>query len=221
MLVLLRHYKLSVGIVVIDNILTPKELADARDEIKKLLQSDTNFAINEHKDGNVRNDVILWISESVGDYESKLGDGILNALRVVRSVPLELEEYGYKNSILGVPFENQLACYDGKNTRYIAHRDCPERNKGEWNHPLSWLLNPGMEERIVTIILYLNEPEWDSSADGIEHNGDLICHMNAKPTDFVGDTATEKLYISPCGGRMVIFDSKKILHEVNTISADL
>jgi hypothetical protein len=202
------------GIVVIDNVLTSSELAAARLEIKKLLDSDTNFETNGHKDEAVRNDLVLWISESLGDHESKLGSGLLTALRLVRSIPLELEEYGYKNSILGVPFENQLACYDAKNARYIAHRDCPERNEGEWSHPLYWLLKPGLEERIVTIILYLNQEQWDSNADGMTHNGDLICYMNANPTDFVGGTATDKMYIAPCGGRMVIFDSKKVLHEV-------
>lgn len=42
----------------------------------------------------------------------------------------------------------------------------------------------------------------------------MRCFLGAKKDDIVGDTATEVLDIIPKGGRMVIFDSTSILHEV-------
>ena len=110
---------------------------------------------------------------------------------------------------LGVPLSNQLACYDGNGAHYIPHRDTPELLKGKSSHPLRWLLQPGLEERKFTIILYLNESVWNYG-----EQGNLRCYINADVEDTTGLSAKSILNIEPKGGRMIIFDSTKILHEV-------
>lgn len=204
----------SKGILVVDNVLSSIELNLARDEVNTLLSND-QFEANDNKDNDTRNDSVYWISESIGNQQiSTLGPGLLHALRCCRSIPLELTSNGYKEAeSLGVPYSNQLACYDGNGAHYIPHRDTPELQNGLPSHPLRWLLQPGLEERKFTIILYLNQEIWQGGDDS-NMTGNLRCYMHADMNDMTGRTATEILEISPIGGRMVIFDSTKILHEV-------
>jgi hypothetical protein len=215
------------GIVVVDNILSSRELTDARDEIDDLILNTTSFEKNGHDDVHVRTDSVFWISESVGtEHKSPLSAGLLNALRKVRSIPNELLGNGNAQSKLdshdddsnyGVPFSNQLACYDGQRSHYIAHRDAPEKLKDGFTHPLRWLLQTALEDREITIILYLNEEVWDSTGDNTMEtntNGMLRCYLNTEEDDMTGASATEVIDIAPIGGRMVIFDSRRVLHEV-------
>jgi hypothetical protein len=203
------------GYVVIDNVLSKEELKSARLEIKKV-----HFDTNDNDNKSVRNDKVAWISENTGSkwHLNHVGDGLLKAIRVLRSIPLEL--IGRESSpssfldekAFRVPFSNQLALYDGKGEHYIAHRDVPVRGT-DVQHPLRFLVHPGLDERQITIILYLNDTEWDSKAGGMKKSGNLCVYLNTDHTDKSGSTASEKVYIEPKGGRMVIFDST-ILHEV-------
>lgn len=143
------------GIIIIDNVLTSSELAKAREEIDNLLLHTNSFETNGHDDVDTRTDSVFWISETIGfEQTALLGDGILFALRKVRSIPNELLGNGNADKIkdthqddsnYGVPFLNQLACYDGKNANYIAHRDAPEKTSGGYSHPLKWLFQPGLQ----------------------------------------------------------------------------
>jgi hypothetical protein len=61
----------------------------------------------------------------------------------------------------------QLACYNGGLSRYVAHVDAnlmPFREQGL----LAWLSSRVYRQRVITVILYLNEPTWDK-----EHGGAL------------------------------------------------
>ncbi len=60
------------GIIVIDNVLTPKELADARNEIDSLILNTSHFEKNGHEDAEVRTDSVFWISEVVGNEQHSL-----------------------------------------------------------------------------------------------------------------------------------------------------
>jgi len=133
-------------------------------------------------------------------------------------LPLELVEGGYMTSMLmGVPLSSQIAVYNkGEGViGYRAHRDTPENlgvsptSVGR-KHPLRSILQPGLNDRVITIIVYLNERQWDADASG----GSLRCYLGAKEWDLSGDTATDIIEISPRGGRIVVFDSKTVLHEV-------
>jgi hypothetical protein len=129
----------------------------------------------------------------------------------LRSIPHELTSYyGYDEDDLGVPFLNQLACYDGQGSNYVAHRDAPSV-VGDYD----WVLQPGIYDRKLTMILYLNQPTWDSkTADGENCDGNLRCYMNTEPNDYTGKTAKSVINIEPIGGRLVVFDSQRVLHSV-------
>jgi hypothetical protein len=154
------------GIIILDGVLTREELGSARDEVNSMLST---FTMNEQQDLSVRSDIVSNLSESIGDHQlpSLLYPALLHALRLVRSVPLELQNFGMNGETLGVPYTNQLACYDGSidsESHYVPHRDAPESEESSYNHMftsfLSQLLRPDMHTREVTIVLYLNDDIW-------------------------------------------------------------
>lgn len=202
---------IELGIVVIDNVLTTQELNSARLEVDDMLKGKNHFAQNAHDDESVRTDLVAWISESIGDgQKSIIGEAMKRVLRIVRSVPRELELFGKDAKILGVPFTSQLACYDGGNSHYIPHRDSSEPSE----HPLAWLLQSELKAREITIILYLNDEIWDSSDGGLIDSGHLKAYLGCHCHDMTGETAKKVISIAPKGGRMVIMNSKQVLHEV-------
>jgi SM-20-related protein len=83
-----------------------------------------------------------------------------------------------------VPPRVMLALYPGGGARYTKHRD-----------------SLGDDPRRVTIILYLQTLAWRSSADGGELSVQSPVENNPQR-------------IEPKGGRMVIFDSREVEHEV-------
>jgi hypothetical protein len=60
------------------------------------------------------------------------------------------------------------------------------------------LLQPGLEDRRITIILYLNDAVWEGGSD-VNMTGNLRCYLNAEMNDITGVTATEILEIEPRG----------------------
>jgi Rps23 Pro-64 3,4-dihydroxylase Tpa1-like proline 4-hydroxylase len=67
----------------------------------------------------------------------------------------------------------------------------------------------------VTAILYLNSvPTWKERELERKKGGCLRCYLGAKAGDETGTSATEVLDVVPVGGRLVIFDSQIVLHEV-------
>ena len=204
------HHLQKKGYVVIDNVLSLDELSHAALDAVSL-----RFQPNDHNDPDVRTDSVIWISEKIDSkHDIFLGEGILHALRCVRSIPQEMTSFGYSAELMGVPLSNQLSFYKGGEF-YIAHRDTPEIVSGWMKlHPLRELVNSGQADRKYTIILYLNDAVWDSNAGGLAHSGNLKCFVNALSSDSVGNSASEVVYVEPKGGRMLIFDSKTLLHEV-------
>lgn len=212
-LVTQKHYDdyIRDGIVVIDNVLLPDELLSARKDVNGMMDSNQHFVINNHDNLLVRSDLVVWVSESIGEgQKGVLSDGLLHALRCIRSVPSELQAFGMIPATLGVPLSNQLACYDGAKSHYIPHRDCPELT----SHPFAWLLQTDMRAREVTVILYLNDNEWNSSEGGLCDSGHLRAYLHTNSDDVIGTSASSVVSIAPKGGRMVIMNSKTVLHEV-------
>ena len=95
------------------------------------------------------------------------------------------------------PDKLMLANYPGDGARYVAHLDNdpgdPRHSEGE----------PGLRasDRAVTAILYLN-PDWEES-----HGGCLRVHLE-------GTGAKKTVDVAPSAGRMVLFDCRRIVHEV-------
>ena len=77
----------------------------------------------------------------------------------------------------------------GKNGKYVPHLDNDKVGESSrWRN-----------FRVLTAIMYLNNEAWDSN-DG----GELVCHLSS------GDN----LKILPSSGSVVLFDSRKMMHEV-------
>jgi hypothetical protein len=199
------------GIVIIDNVLSADELDAAQQDLKLMLKNKTFENTDQHSE-EIRTDSICFISEPIANQSVTLGHGMRDALRIVRSIPLQLIAHGFEEKLFGVPFANQLSCYNSAGSHYHAHRDTPDATS---NHPLKWLLQAGLNEREITIILYLNEIDWDC---GCTDDGCLRCYIGTAAEDDTGRSAKEVLNIAPRGGRLVIFDSKTILHEVRPCS---
>jgi hypothetical protein len=200
------------GLVVIDNVMTAKELEATRTEIIRVIEHTEEFVADPNDDLSIRSDVVTFISEKLCDtHKSPIATALLDTLRLLRSIPNELTtEYGYDAKRFGVPLSNQLACYDGQGTHYVAHRDAPE-TVGTFD----WVFQPGIYDRELTMVLYLNESSWDSSTtDGENCDGNLRCYLEADKDDYTGVTAKRIVNIEPIGGRLVIFDSKRVLHAV-------
>ena len=123
--------------------------------------------------------------------------------------------------------------------RYAAHRDgLPLGSAGL----MSMLVIPGIVMRELTVIFYLTDPATElapatkgggggggggGGADGCAaacyrvvddrstlQPGALVLYLGADEADTVGGTAQTVVEILPVGGRAVLFDSRRILHEV-------
>lgn len=200
------------GLVVIDNVLTAEELEQTRAQVILMLDHTKEFQDDPNDNLEVRSDSVTWISEKMSNFhKSVTGGALMQTMRFLRSIPFELtSDHGFDPKDLGVPLANQLACYDGKGSNYVAHRDAPAI-VGK----VDWVLQPGVYDREITMVLYLNNSTWDSStADGDNCDGNLRCFLNTEADDITGETASEVRNIAPIGGRLVIFDSKRVLHAV-------
>lgn len=104
-----------------------------------------------------------------------------------------------------VPEVAQLALYDGCKRglapAYCAHRD----NTSEPN-------GAGENFREVTLLLYLNGAPPGASG------GELHAFVGAAPSDKEGDSARRVDTITPRAGRLVIFESRTLLHAVQTVA---
>ena len=179
--------------------LTTEQLRLIKEQINKL-NDDKNFAMNDNNDTSIRNDEILWIGES-NKLDNKDEDPLLHAIRILRSIPYEL------NMKIGVPMICQLSCFTS-GAQYIAHRDCPQTadNKYSLSNAILYMLSQ-FNTREYTMVLYLNDKVWDSTNDtGSNNNGNLRLYVNAAYNDTIGNTATEIVDIAPDGGRVIIFN---------------
>lgn len=114
-----------------------------------------------------------------------------------------------------VPSRLMLACYPGSGGRYVAHLD---------NDPSdpSYEVGPvGLRacDRVFTCILYLND-EWEAPHEGCLRMFTSRVDGEAPPEATIerwhGATVEDgsSVDVEPLGGRLVIFDSRRILHAV-------
>ena len=101
------------GIVVIDNVLSSKDLKSIQLEISEMIEIKKSLAINDNNDTSIRTDIVSWISEVFIPrrmHESDITNkNIIHAMRVLRSIPYELTtQHGFDSAYMGVPIQNQL-----------------------------------------------------------------------------------------------------------------
>ena len=103
-----------------------------------------------------------------------------------------------------VPEVAQLALYDGckRNLKpgYVAHRDNASTPGAA-----------GENYREVTLLLYLNGAPPGASG------GELRSYVGAEPLDCEGDTAVRVDDVQPRAGRLVLFESRTLLHAVRPV----
>lgn len=197
------------GYIIFDNVLSSKEIEDSRNDILLMLTNKTKlkFYQNDNNDDNIRKDKVSWISESIGLSQHQYClPGLLLILRILRSLPLILIQNEFEiDDDMGVPLSNQLSVYHGSGNNYVAHLDKPNTKSTIYTS----IMQSGLHDRKYTIILYLNSETWTSdvtTSDGVVINDNGVLRI----TKLNGET----IDVSPIGGRCVMFDSSKILHEV-------
>jgi hypothetical protein len=155
------------------------------------------FTNNDNDDDTIRNDKIYWVGETNKDDKD---DPLLQAIRILRSIPYEL------NMKHGVPMICQLSCFD-KGGKYVAHRDVPQvmNTRYTLSNLLLYMLSI-VNTREITIVLYLNSLDWDSTNDTGNNNGNLRLYVDAHHNDTKGSTSTKIIDVPPKGGRVIIFN---------------
>jgi hypothetical protein len=219
------------GYVVIDNVLSQSQIGQIQKDLFSL--NDNNDPSDTQTQSNsidvMRSDTTTYISQQNRDQVASKKDtegsglGLLHAQNILRGVGSSLllnkfagflgvaSDHHLYASHLSVIDDVQLALYKGTGTACEAHRDGISETFRELGI-LQWLKLKCCRVRVVTAILYLNPstPEWLDSRDG----GSLRLFLGADRSDNVGGTAVSVVDISPIGGRLVIFDSQTVLHEV-------
>lgn len=184
----------EMNVVVIHNVLSDVTLQGARDDIINTLRSDLNTS-NHQNDSDIRQDQTLSIRENNPDYDH--GDELIHCIKLLRGIPFILEKFGYSTSKDHVvPQQCQLSRYLPNGSIYVRHLDRCNSSLSEMGL-LGWLRSSDYRHRVVTAILYLNVPKWDSGGelrlfDDDENHRDVI----------------------PNGGKLIIFDSSKVEHQV-------
>ena len=197
------------GYVIFDDVLSLEEVANSRKEVKEMLnnQCKLKFYENGHNNENIRKDKVSWIGESIGESQHQyLLPGLLLVLRILRSIPESLVSNKIETNVnMGVPLSNQLSVYFGNGNNYVAHFDKPLTKRTTYNA----IMQAGLHDRRYTIILYLNSPNYTNNVE--DSNGKMINDSGSlRITKINGDTEN----IFPKGGRMIIFNSATIQHEV-------
>ncbi len=191
--------------VVIDNVLSPSTLRYARARAEML----GSVMEPSPNDADVRQDVMLSIRE---DDEHDHGDALVHCMRLLRGVPYLLGRHGYAASGRHVvPRQCQLALYrpDGASA-YVRHLDRCDLPVAEMGL-LGWLRASDYRHRVLTAILYLNSPDWNGG-------GELRVfderRSDAAADDDGGGDAAKYSDIVPSGGKLILFDSSRVEHQV-------
>ena len=187
------------NVVVINNILTPATLQYARDNVEILgeeMESSSN-------DNDVRQDRILSIREN-DDHEH--GDSLTHCIKLLRGIPFLLGKFNYATShSYIVPLQIQLARYHRDGSIYVRHLDRCNLSMQEMGL-VGWLRASDYRHRVVTAILYLNAADWSGGGE--------LRLFDEK--DDINDEDEEETHsdILPSGGKLILFDSSKVEHQV-------
>ena len=209
------------GVVVIDDCLSAKDLRDVAaeiEEIRALASTEGGFKDNAQLK-EIRSDRVRWLHED----DNTCGE-LMHALtgtQVLRSAVLLLKGLGAaleaaarpaKPWTLEVPTRCMLSMYAGNGTAYRPHRD--NISGGSFmKDEGGWLADREQADREITAILYLNPGHGDHPWPE-QNGGTLRCFLGADTSDQDGSTAKEVMDIAPIGGRLVLFKSREMLHEV-------
>jgi len=192
----------SKGYTVVDNIVQGQDLQELLEQVRDLRAT---MRSTVQKNLGTRDDEIAWYTEDeIAGKDQKrmrLREMVVLQKSMAHAV---MEKCGIP---LRVPRRVMCSCYPGEGAKYVRHRD------NSVSLPEGTFSNP----REITCIIYLNPEDWQAERDG----GCLRMHLAAKVDNNKGcpDNCSSRdgachLDIEPQAGRMVLFKSKEILHEV-------
>lgn len=174
------------GFIAIDWALSAKEVLAMHKEAEVLDANGLLKPTPAFSGYQARTDRAVWFGDEVAE---RGFPSLAKAVRMLRGLAAPLQGDGSQVSgggfgTLCVPQKVMLACYPGNGTRYTLHKDSDDD-----------------DPRSVTCILYMQTLAWNSDRDG----GELSVNLpgEARPKRF-----------EPKGGRLVIFDSRAVEHEV-------
>ena len=146
---------------------------------------------------SIRTDRVRWVSEDA----SVVGDAV-RALKGLgdRFAPA----VGYE--CLDAPSRCMVARYEKGGYRVHLDHDPPS------DDDLYWLWKSSREQsgRVLTAILYLTDPDFDSCL----HGGCLRLFLGCATGDASGETALLVKDVEPVPGRLVVFKSRNVPHAV-------
>jgi len=179
-------------------VLSDVDLRYARENVKAL-RSHMEKSVN---DTSVRQDMILSVRE--GDHLDGRdhGDALVHCIRLLRGIPYLLGKFDYskiKSHSYIVPRQCQLSRYAPDGSIYVRHLDRCNSTLQEMGL-LGWLRASDYRGRVITAILYLNARDWDGG-------GELRLFDS-------NNSENKHRDIVPSGGKLVLFDSSKVEHQV-------
>ena len=226
------------GYLVIDDVLSKSEIQQVIMDVGTL---DT-FGGSPNDNASVRTDQVMFLgAESITDNSISGENGLKHARKLLRgladafatsefkgfaprqvslnpeAVPNSKDRnntHEYEDKWLGVPEHVQLSAYGGRGGEfYQPHRDACTDSISSMGL-IGWLRSTYSRSRYITSILYLNDTAkkpWHAS-DG----GYLRLYLGAPAGDDTGDACAEEriVEVEPRGGRLVLFSSRAVLHEV-------
>ena len=191
------------GLAVIDGALPPAWAEAVVAEVAALEASGA-MAPTQQQTYGVRQDKVAWLTAATAPPHIRLALGFLTGVAATLNDRLRLS--------LLAPEAAMCTCYDGDGSHFIVHRDntCDATSAARWAGSSGDMISRDecINAREATAIIYANTG-WKS-----EDGGELRCHIGADPDDDSGESADRVRDIAPRAGRMVLFKSRELLHEV-------
>jgi hypothetical protein len=206
-----------------------------------LLAASGRMALTPQAATGTRTDRVAWLSER--EAAAAGFPSLASAVRALKALVAELNAAGCARdgAPLVVPARAQVALYGGGSDAdddergdigYVPHWDnTPLAAEGDTSaagaaaEGGAAMQGRYSNRRVLTCVLYACSRDWDALADG----GALRCHVGAPPPppgDAAAQEATKEaaqarggppwrhVDVSPRGGRIVVFDARRLLHEV-------
>ena len=162
----------------------------------KGIGKETSYTINKE----YRSDKSCWITPNLCQEKNLIGMKTL-----IKQIMSQVKEWKNSNSLIQTllgekpnDYSFQLALYEGNGAHYVKHLDSHRVSK---------------TERKLTIIVYLNDCN-DGGNLRLYHYDDNNNNDTKSKLNHKDDNINQYTDVQPIAGRMVVFESEKIEHEV-------